>query len=328
MSTPPRSVAVCGSCITRDNFNSRFNADHRRWYEVGAQSNQTSMIAMMSPPVDPHLTAADGLSEYDAWNVGSDLSRSFLAEVVEAQPDYLILDFFGDLHFGVLRLDDGRYVTDNRSKLHRTAQYTRWRDAGGTEVLRHQDDPERYFALWVSAMDRFAAYVAQHCPDTAVIVHRGFYAAQTVTAPTGRPTSLRRHAQLKRLKVGRANGFWARLDEHAVTAYGWASIDLRAEHYTSATDHPWGAFWVHYSLDYYPRFLAELHRIDLERRLSADLAEAVGMIAEAGRGRLAIQSDFTRAAVRAQAVEIARLEHRGVLRSAREAIARRRQAAR
>lgn len=320
----PRSVAVCGSCITRDNFNSRFNPEHRRWYSVVAQSNQSSMIALMSPPVEPEVTDADGLSAYDAWNVRSDLSRSFLAELVETQPDYLLLDFFGDLHFGVLLLPDGRYVTDNRWKLHQTAQHARWTAAGGTEVITPGSDPERYFALWTEAMDAFAAFVAEHCPRTTVVVHRGFYAAKTVTGPTGMPTSVRRYSRLGRLKVGRANTFWARLDDHAVTAYGWDQIDLRPERYTSTADHPWGAFWVHYTLDYYPRFLAELHLIDLARHTAPDVAARIALVGDAARARVRNQAAFTRRAVTAQTKRVAALEGRGVLATVRAVVRGRR----
>ncbi|MET3961447.1 hypothetical protein ABIE44_001381 [Marmoricola sp. OAE513] len=324
MGTPAqRSVAVCGSCITRDNFNSRFNADYRRWYSVVAQSNQSSMIALMSPPVDPDVQDTDGLSDYDAWNVRSDLSRAFLDEIVAAQPEHLILDFFGDLHFGVLRLPDGRYVTDNRWKLHKTAQHASWVEAGGTRVLRPLDDPEAYFALWVEAMDRFAAHVAEHCPATRVIVHHGFYADKVVTGAGGRPRSLRRHANLPALKVGRINDFWARLDAHAVTAYGWDSIDLTAERYASVADHPWGPFWVHYSLDYYHRFLAELHVLDLAGRVPDDDAVRVAEVGDASRELVTDQAVFVRNAVRAGTERVGHLEKRGVVRALRDVTGRR-----
>jgi hypothetical protein len=324
----PRTVAVFGSCITRDNFNSRFNPDHRRWYRVVAEANQSSVIALMSPPVDPQVTEADGLSDYDAWNVRSDLSRAFLDEVVAAQPDYLILDFFGDLHFGVLQLPDGRYVTANRWKLHKTAQYARWQEQGGTTTFRALVDPEGYFALWTEALDRFAAHLAAHCPDTTVIVHRGFYADRVVTGPSGRPQSLRTFANLAKLKVRKVNEFWARLDDYAVSTHGWSSIDLRAERYTSTAEHPWGAFWVHYTLDYYPRFLAELHEIDLGLRSDPAVREQVALIGAASRERILEQVAFVRSALRAERRQVDELESRGALRSLRDAVARRKQARR
>lgn len=314
----PRRVAVCGSCITRDNFNSTFNPEYRRWFSVVAQANQSSMIALMSPPVEPEVTEADGLSPYDTWNVRSDLSRAFLTEVVEADPDYLILDFFGDLHFGVRMLPDGRFVTDNSWKLHQTAQYARWNSEGAPVLAKVLDDPEAYFALWTEAMDRFAAYVSEHLPRTTVIVHRGFYTGKVVTGPSGRPRSLRRYARLAPFKVRELNKIWARMDDYAIAQYGWASIDLRGDRYTSTADHPWGAFWVHYSRDYYPRFLGELHALDVSRRLEGSLRQAVSLISDAGRERLLTQASFLSRGVAAQTERIRYLERRGISRAARE----------
>lgn len=325
-----RSVAVCGSCITRDNFNSRFNPEHRRWYSVDAHANQSSMIAMMSPPVTAEVSEADGLGDYDTWNVRSDLERMFLTDVVEAQPNFLLLDFFGDVHFGVLRLDDGRHVTDNRWKLRKTAQYAAWQASGTTTRVTLRNDPETYFPLWVEAMDRFAAYIAEHCPRTRVIVHRGFNASEYVTGPTDRPRPLSGSEFVRPMRVDRVNELWARLDEHAITAYGWESIDLRAECYTTFTEHPWGPYWVHYTLDYYPRFLAELHQFDLQDRLPAQALEKLQALADAGRERNQRQAAFVRRAVAEQDQEVVRIQGRGPVTAARSAwrARRRKEAAR
>lgn len=319
----PRRIAVFGSCITRDNFNSQFNPEYRRWYSVVAQANQSSVIALMSPPVEPEVTEDDGLSEYDTWNVRSDLSRGFLSEVVASDPDYLILDFFGDLHFGVRELEDGRFVTDNSWKLHQTAQFARWDASGTTRSHRVLDDPEAYVERWTEALDRFATHLAEHLPRTRVVVHRGFYASKTVAGPKGRPRSLRRTANLAPLKVRRLNELWARLDQHAIDTYGWDAIDLTDQGYTSTADHPWGQFWVHYSLDYYHRFLAELHALDLAARLGSDEAAQVG---DAARERIKTQAQLIRGSVRAGTAMVRDLESRGVRRSAREGLKRRKKA--
>lgn len=313
-------MAVFGSCITRDNFNSRFNADHRRWYQVVVSANQSSVIALMSPPVTPEVTEADPLGEYDAWNVRSDLSREFLAGIVEAQPDYLLLDFFGDVHFGVLRLDDGRYVTDNRWKLWRTAQYARWVDEGRVTRIHPLADPDGYLELWTAAMDRFAEFVRTNCPSTRVIVHCGFNTNRIVL--DGRPgwLPMRKGASLAPFDVPAGNALWKRLDAHAVAAYGWERIDLRDERYSSSDKHPWGPFWVHYTPDYYHRFLAELHAQDVATRATPEQQGAVREAAESCRTALAQQAADLATTVEAQRQRIRALESRTVrdaLRSAR-----------
>ena len=71
-------------------------------------------------------------------------------------------------------------------------------------------------------MDRFAAYVAEHCPDTTVVVHRGW---NTDLVPVPGPARADADAQHKPMRPDRrraANELLGdRLDDHASTTYGW-----------------------------------------------------------------------------------------------------------
>jgi hypothetical protein len=285
----PLTVAILGSCITRDNFNRRFNPDYKRWYAVGSTTNQSSMIALMSPAVDEPWEPVQEMKPYGLWNVHSDLSREILELLPAEQPDFLMLDFFGDVHFGVLRLPDGRFVTDNRWRLHRTDLYRRLLDERGAVALRWQDDEDAYFELWTEAMDRFAAYVAEHCPRTRVVVHYGFNALEVLRSDEGAPGLLGpagRPGKAARIEARKGNAFWRRLNEHARSAYGWEHINLSDEYYVTFAEHPWGSFDVHYTMDYYRRFQAELHRLALREELPAELATRVDAVAEAAAQRI------------------------------------------
>lgn len=286
------TVAVLGSCITRDNFNRRFNPDYKQWYAVGPTTNQSSMIALMSPPVDEPWEPLAEMKPYGRWNVASDLSREILTLLPAERPDLVVLDFFGDVHFGVLRMPDGRYVTDNRWRLRKTDLYGRLMADPGTVAVRWQDDPDAYFALWTEAMDRFAAHVAEHCPDSRVVVHCGFNAVDVLRAGQDVPTPLGppgRKGKPARVGIRRGNRFWARLNEHARTAYGWDHVDLSRERFATFADHPWGPFEVHYTMDYYRRFQAELHRVVLREQLPAELAARVDAVAEASARRIQVE---------------------------------------
>lgn len=300
----PLTVAILGSCITRDNFNRRFNPEYKRWYAVGSTTNQSSMIALMSPAVDEPWEPVEEMKPYGLWNVRSDLSREILDLLPAEQPDFLMLDFFGDIHFGVLRLPDGRYVTDNRWRIHKTDLYRRLMADPGTVALRWQDDPDAYFDLWTEAMDRFAAYVAERCPRTRVIVHFGFNALEVLRPGKGVPGPLGPagvDAKTARVEAKKANAFWTRLNDHARSAYGWEHIDLSGEYYVTFPEHPWGSFEVHYTLDYYRRFQAELHRLALREELPAELAAQVDEVADAAHRRIQDELAWWRAAHRQRA---------------------------
>src|ERR671920_227614 len=144
-------IAVMGSCITRDNFNSRFNTDYKQAYEAVLMQNQSSLISLMSKPLQVPADQISVGSEYDRWNVRTDLSKEFLDQVAELAPDYLILDFFGDVHFGVLDLGDGRYITNNRWKLWPTPFYKQLQESEPPRWLRLDEDTEEYLALWRDA---------------------------------------------------------------------------------------------------------------------------------------------------------------------------------
>jgi len=321
--TEPRSVAVFGSCTTRDSFNSRFNPDYKSRYHVPYAASQTSVITMMSPPVEEEFTPTREMSDYDLWNIRSDLSRELLPRLAAEPPDYLILDFFADIHFGVLRLTDGRFLTNNRWKTHHTDLYQRLVETDGFERIRIFDDPDRYVELWAEALDRFAAYVAEHCPDTRVVVHCGFNTDELVPPGSARPVPLRSYKKGVRIDVPLANALWRRLDDHATSTYGWDAIDLRDEGYLTCADHPWGPFYVHYTMDYYHRFLAELDLIDLRDRLSPEDLALVRGIADAGHEHSVRYARQWTQTTRAEEDRIRELEQLGVLRSLRFALGQR-----
>ena len=326
----PETVAVFGSCVTRDNFNSQFNPGYRRFFEVGLSANQSSMIALMSPPIHESFTPLREMSQYDRWNITSDLSREFLPALAQLRPDYVILDFFGDVHFGVARLSDGRYLTDNRWKTHHSDYYVSRRDAGELTPIGHAADPDAYLELWSEALARFAAYVSRTCPETRVIVHRGYNTAHALSPERPRPVPLARVKKIARLDVPALNEFWARLDDHAISTYGWDSIDLRNLEAPSYAEHPWGPFWVHYTPDYYHRFLAELHKISLRQRLDPTTLAALQTIETAAREpserRLSVERGVVaeqERRLRRHRARVAELESLGPLRAARFALGQR-----
>ena len=298
------SVSVFGSCVTRDNFNSIFNPGYKSWFQVGVSANQTSMIALMSPPIEATWEPLREMSDYDRWNIDDDLSRQFLVDVAEQQPRFLVLDWFGDVHFGVARLPDGRYFTDNRWKIATTDFYRDRREAGDLTRLNHLTDADGYFALWTEALERFAAQMAETCPQTQIVVHRGWNTDRVLVPGRARAIPLRKHKKVFPLDVAETNAFWARLDDHAVSTYGWDEIDLRDLEAPTFAEHPWGAFYVHYTPDYYHRFLAELLKLSLRDRLDDETRAQVELIEAAAAEPSLRRLEVERAANRAQATRL------------------------
>ncbi|MGN6128896.1 MAG: DUF6270 domain-containing protein [Nocardioidaceae bacterium] len=334
----PLEVAVLGSCITRDNFNSRFNPGYKRYYTCPLVQNQSSLIALMSEPVEldgaPATQPTGELSDYARRTVRTDLTKEFLGQVVDLQPDYLILDFFGDIHFGCLRLEDGRYLTNNRWKLWKTDLYRDLKESGGFTRLRIQDDTEEYVALWRDAFDRFYAFFQAHLPHTTLVLHRGFNTDRVTVPGRPDPMRLRKYKKISRLNVPKSNRLWAALDDYVAERSDCEVIDLTARGFTSFAEHPWGPFYVHYTMDYYHQFLAELHKIHLRRAADLDVWGMVEDIDDAGveRYQVAVAASrrkirAQRARIQAQAAEVHRLSNAGVGDIARRGAGRLRRAA-
>ncbi len=274
MTSPPVSVAVLGSCISRDVFNTRFNPTYKSMWDCVLMQNQSSLISIMSEPFPiPEEQLGEAMGDYAKEQVRNDTSRSFLGKVIDLAPDYLIVDFFGDVHFGVLEVSPGQFVTDNRWMLHKTDWHRDRREAGELHRVTIQDDTERYLELWQEALTRLVAHLAQHLPQTTVIVHRGHNASRFVPESGERLVPILRRKQLFKIDIELLNAMWRRLDDTAAQVEGWESIDLTEGDYPSFVGHPWGVFYVHYTLDYYDEFLAALNAIHLCRVLEPGSAE-------------------------------------------------------
>jgi len=262
------TVAVLGSCITRDNFNSRFNPGYKQAYDCVLMQNQSSLISLMSESFSLTEEQLGPASDYDRWNVTTDLSKEFLLRIGELAPDYLVLDFFGDVHFGCLEVAPGRYITNNRWKLWPTPYYKQLQKDGPPRALRIETDTQEYLRLWREAYDRLVEHLRRVTPKTTVVVHRGHNTDLLQLPDATAPVSLSRSGRVKAIDVPTLNRLWTELDDYAVASTGFDVIDLTGGRYPTSPDHPWGPFYVHYSMDYYAEFLARLTCIHLRRVLS------------------------------------------------------------
>lgn len=293
MTRPAATVAVVGSCITRDNFNSTFNPGYRDRFDCALLQNQSSIISLVEEPMEVAWEPLDAaMSEHDRWNVTTEFDRSFWDEVTRLQPAYLLLDFFGDIHFGVVRTSTGSFVTNNRWKIQKTTWYAEGNAAGDLTPLTILGDTEAYIRQWKGAFDVFMARVRRLLPNTVVILNCGRN-TNRLQLESGEVVPLQRNVNLARLDVKRTNRLWSRLDAYAARQVDEV-IDLRPMRAPTFREHPWGPFYVHYVPEYYTEFLGWLGEIDemhrggpvgrrLARRAVRARASRLASLAERGR---------------------------------------------
>ncbi|WP_067930134.1 DUF6270 domain-containing protein [Alicyclobacillus kakegawensis] len=255
------NVAVLGCCATRDVFNSRFNPHYRDFYNCGLTQNQSSIISLMSDRIEYDPRKINNLSDYDRWNVETEFTKEFLDLLPGLSPDYLLIDFFADVHFGCIQLSDTQYITNNRWKLWKTSYYKELEEKGGVIKFSLQQTPEAYFNLWKTCADRLFHFIHRTVPDCKIIIHKArnvdyFYPRD------GAPQRLSTSGRVQPIDVEAYNEMWSRMDEYVVETYGTDVIDLFSNNnYLSYEEHPWGPFYVHYTMNYYHDFLRELHKI-------------------------------------------------------------------
>lgn len=312
MSTEPIRVAILGSCISRDVFNTQFNAGYKEMWQCVLIQNQSSLLSVMSPavPVEEKLLG-DHLSDFQKQQVRNDTSKEFLDQLRELRPDYLLVDFFGDVHFGVLEIAPGHYLTNNRWMLQKTHWYADRLAADDLRPLRIEEETDAYLALWEDALHRLQDFLRVHLPETTVVVHRGRNAERWLPEGASRPRPLAGRRTLFKIDVERANQLWRRLDDIAAAMDGWESIDLTDCEYVAFQGHPWGVFYVHYTLDYYEEFLAALNALHLSRTLGTGTV-AAAMAAQIGEARRNRHAEFGRQAeqVRQLQQKVSRLRSR------------------
>ncbi|RYL95170.1 hypothetical protein EWI07_03900 [Sporolactobacillus sp. THM7-4] len=256
----PIKVAVVGSCVTRDVFNSRFVKNYKKYYNCILTQNQSSMISLMSDPVLFDSSKIDNQKDtYSLKNTRQDLTKEILPLLKEKQPSFIILDFFGDVHFSVLKLNDKQYITNNRWKIMKTTFY---KEIQEKNVLDNQSD--EYFMLWKKYIDIFFNFVKKELPETVVILHKtrntDFYISTDLNIK-----KLSTSGKVKVENINQLNDLWGKFDNYVAETYKPEVIDMTQKYYLSYEKHPWGAFYVHFTLDYYTDFIKKLHRIALNK---------------------------------------------------------------
>ncbi|MGH3651543.1 DUF6270 domain-containing protein [Glutamicibacter sp.] len=249
---PLIKVAVFGSCVTRDNFNSKFNPGYKDLYECVLLADHVSLVSLMAPPVEFDSPKFADLQPRIQNNLRREFGRHFLDELREARPDYLIMDFWPDMFFGVAQISTGDLITRNNWSTTKTPYFSevesRW--------LRLDRTPKEFLDLWKDAADKFFAFMGAELPGTRIIIHR----ARNVAEWNATDGSVH---EFKDWGV-RMNKHWDKMDDYVRTTFGFPEIDVLTENQRSFEGHPWKAFGVHYTFDYHQRFLTRLTRFVFE----------------------------------------------------------------
>lgn len=243
-------VDIVGSCVSRDNFNSRLSPGWKSYFTLGNEHYQSAFLSLMSKPVEiPVEKLATGDLHSTDVTV-RDFSKSYLSGLTSGNvPDILIIDFFADARFGCMRVEES-LVTDNEWKLHKSSY---WVEKTKHEVINMVDDETKYLEAFGAAAQAFNDLREEYFPKTRIILNsaRGVYSYFDKGA----------RVQFPQKFVNDLNDRWAKLD-NVFLQYVPAEVVSAATRLTlSDTSHPWGPAPYHYEAEYYAQFREALFRL-------------------------------------------------------------------
>lgn len=246
-------IACYGSCITRDNFNSKLNPDYKSIYECVATSEHSSLISLVAPEVKYEGNTLDlTLSNFDSRNrniVMKDFDRSFLNDLVKTQPDYLIMDFFPDVFFGVLFSED-KIMTHNDWLFLNTTFY---QELPNKFVLKLVKNSKDYLSIWIPAFVNFMNFMKTNVPNCEIIINKARFSNRILHNDSIQYLpSLDNH-----------NEIWKILDNYVISKYGLRYIEMDHSKYYLAKNPTlgWKVFHLHYLDNYYQDFLKNLNQM-------------------------------------------------------------------
>lgn len=244
-------VAIIGSCVTRDNFNSYFAPSYKEKVDVVASVYQSSLpslareypIGMSIPEVTPMYEEV----------LGREYSGNNLRDLAESKPDFILLDGYADVQFGITKLSD-QYVTRNHMIFATEQETNSFYDDTGAKI------PERgrfgeslwYDEFALDSLIKLIERVRVSNKRVRFIVNSARFALKYTTFEGG---EMGNYANAERLM--HKNSHWDKFD-NLVISHGANALLYPEPTFIGDEKHKWGLNPVHYSPAYYDYFWQQL----------------------------------------------------------------------
>lgn len=215
---------------------------------------QASILSLMSDPIimdEPQQVTK--MKKYSRWHFRTECTKEFLNLLREKKPEYLLLDFYGDVYCGVGKLDENNYFTNN----YKFREFSPLKDNVGT--LSIENDTDQYLDLWTNSINTLFATIEKTVPDCKVILVSSRFKDKV---DDGRNCSdIRKARNMRVIDIEKMNRLWDRLDNYVKSNFKVDVIDMTEKNYRLDSKHLWGIFYVHYTKDFYHDFFNKLQLI-------------------------------------------------------------------
>jgi len=242
-------IAVIGSCVSRDIFNRSFIPSYKEEFELVSDVYQSSL-----PSLAREVAVSFEDQESIKQNYLKTISREFdgrnLERVIASKPDFILMDFYSDVHFGVTEYKD-HYVTRNHmafTALGGVDSYysdqdkklpARGRFEGFSESI------DSYSVLAKNSMAHLITRIRESGLESRIIINSARFALNYTTSIDGAELFSNPN------RLSDKNKYWDELDALAVKELGGQGIEYPSELIFGDELHKWGLNPVHYTQAYY-----------------------------------------------------------------------------
>lgn len=246
---------IIGSCVSRDVFNSRFNNVYKEHVEIGETVYQTALPSIVEYAKLAAINGTDNPKSIFKKTLDEEFSGTSIDRIIESRPDFIIMDFFADIHFGVTR-KMGRYVTRNHmafQTLNDVGVFYDDRESNFPKRMRFDDDA--YKSIAIKSLCSLRDKLRDELPKVEFVVN----SARFSPAYTNSDGEIVQFSNYDRIQWKNSN--WATLDEIAIDKLDAQQISHSENSLVAAASHPWGLHPVHYVKTYYDDLWRNIYKI-------------------------------------------------------------------
>ena len=170
-------VAVWGSCYIRNAFNSNFNPNWRKLFNIVDEYFRMSVFSVTSMPIGLITVEEFGIDKRNKnyENVRRELEKNAFKRLQKANPEYLIVDFYQDAVNGVRKIADNMYVGGELafspdSKLDKV-----YRKIVQKKALLYDSNSDKYLENWKKHCDIFVKEIINEGLADKCILIQGYF---------------------------------------------------------------------------------------------------------------------------------------------------------
>jgi len=251
VSGKPIRVAIIGSSVTRDIFNSNFNKNYKTFFELILFQHQTTIMSLMSGTIKYKEKDIEPLTGWDKQMVESELNNTFLEEVTQLQPDILIIDFFADARFKSIAVENS-FLTVNEWKTVKTKFYQNIEEKNKPFIPTDIQLKENFL--------KFKDFCNKNLPATKIIVNQ----ARGVKSYTDKEAI---EQFFPHKFVGRLNERWESVERLFIEVVDPIKLNVMSMDVKGYANHLWSIAYVHYTPNFYHNFLNTLISIQFQNQI-------------------------------------------------------------